>query len=52
MREYVARLIDCGFSRSMAVWLCKHYYRREGMRGLERYVMAVEEENREPLEVV
>lgn len=44
MREYVARLINCGFPRELAVWLCCHYRKEGGTRAVERYVEAVEAE--------
>ena len=50
MREFVKRLIDCGFSREMALAICHNYSRRNDMYGLERYIEDVEKENEYDLE--
>ena len=46
MRELIARLIDCGFQRDMAVAVACIYRDRHGIYELERYVESVEEECR------
>ena len=44
MHRYVARLIDCGFSRDTAVFICRGYVRRNDWHGLELYIEAIEAE--------
>lgn len=46
MREYVARLIDCGIPRQVAVCVCQDFKRRGSLISLGQYVDAVEEECR------
>ena len=45
MREYVKRLIDCGFSREMALAVCRNYTKQNKWRDLERYIEDVERED-------
>lgn len=44
MREYIARLIDAGMPRQVAVCVCNDFKRRGMMRDLALYVDAVEAE--------
>ena len=52
MQKYIARLIDCGFPRLTAVYICRHFRRLGRMKELADYVSAVEEECRGCLEDV
>lgn len=42
MREYVARLIDCGIPRQVAVCVCNDFKRRGKLSQLNHYVKEVE----------
>lgn len=46
MQKFIARLIDCGFPRLTAVYICRHFRRLNRMKELAEYVTAVEEETR------
>ena len=46
MREFIARLIKCGFSRDIAVCVVRTYMRDKDVNGLRRYVNAIEEETK------
>lgn len=52
MNALIARLINCGMSREVALYMyCK--YKREGkLDDFERYVESVEESSREQVEEV
>ena len=50
MNRFVARLIDCGFSRDTAVFICRDYIRKADFRGLELYIDAIEAEQQYSLE--
>ena len=50
MREYVKRLIDCGFSREIALAICHSFARHKDWHGLEKYIYSVEKENEYDLE--
>lgn len=52
MQKYIARLIDCGFSRQTAVCICRYFRRLGRMRELAEYVHDVEEETNGSLEDV
>ena len=49
MNKLIARLMDCGISRSVALCVCRSFSGR--LRDFELYVEQVEEECREPMEV-
>lgn len=44
MRDFVARLIDCGMTRDTALVICRYYRRRGLMSELAQYVCDVERE--------
>ena len=44
MRECIARLIDCGMPREVAVCVCRTYARRNDFIGMKQYVESIEEE--------
>lgn len=44
MHRYIARLIDCGFSRDTAVFICRGYARRGDFHGLELFIEEIEAE--------
>lgn len=44
MQKFIARLIDCGFPRLTAVYICRHFRRLNRMQELAEYVSAVEAE--------
>lgn len=46
MNKLIARLIDCGMPREVAVAVCRNFKRHATMYELERYVESVEEEYR------
>jgi hypothetical protein len=52
MNKLIARLIDTGMPRDVAVSVCKSFLRDSNMFELERYVEGVEEECREQMETV
>jgi len=52
MRELIARLIDCGMTREVALHMYGVFKRRGQLDDFEKYVESVEEEVREPLEAV
>jgi hypothetical protein len=52
MNKLIARLIDTGMPRNVAVSVCKSFLKNSNMFELERYVEGVEEECREQLEDV
>lgn len=52
MNKLIARLIDCGFSREVALAIYRSFKRDRNLYELESYVESVEAENREPLETV
>ena len=50
MNKLVARLIDCGMTRDVAVFMCRKYRGRQ--HDFELYVESVEESNREQMAVL
>lgn len=52
MQKFIARLIDCGFPRLTAVYICRHFRRLNRMKELAEYVSAVEAETNGCLEDV
>ena len=50
MNKLIARLIDTGMPREVAVAVCREFVRHGTMYELERYVESVEAECREPME--
>ena len=50
MQKLIARLIDCGMTREVAVFLARKYRGRQ--HDFELYVESVEENNREQMETV
>lgn len=48
----IARLIDCGMSREVAVAIYHSFKRNSNLFEFERYVIGVEEECREPMEAL
>ena len=50
MHKLIARLIDCGMSREVALTVCRSFHGQ--MDELERYVESVEDECREPMETL
>ncbi len=50
MRELIARLIDCGMTRDVALCMARKYKGR--LHDFELYVESVEESNREQMEDV
>ena len=52
MQKFIARLIDCGFPRLTAVYICRHFRRLNRMQELAEYVSAVEAETNGCLEDV
>ena len=52
MNKLIARLIDCGMSREVALHMYGIYKRKGKLDEFERYVESVEDECREPLENV
>lgn len=52
MQKFIARLIDCGFPRLIAVTICRHFRRLNRMQELAEYVSAVEAETNGCLEDV
>ena len=52
MNKLIARLIDCGMSRDVALAVFRFYKRQHNLHDFERYVESVEDECREPMEDV
>lgn len=52
MNRLIARLIDTGMPREVALAVYHSFKRNGNLFEFERYVVGVEEECREPLEVV
>ena len=52
MNKLIARLIDCGMTRDVALFMYGKYKRARGLDDFERYVESVEESQREQLEAV
>lgn len=52
VNKLIARLIDAGMPREVAVAVCRNFVRHGTMYELERYVESVEAENREQMESV
>jgi len=50
MRDFIARLIDCGMPRCTAVYICNRYRRANKLRELAQYVDDVERETHVALE--
>lgn len=51
MNVLIARLIDCGMTREVALHMYGVFKRRGKLDEFERYVESVEESNREQMEV-
>ena len=52
MNKLIARLIDCGMSREVALHMYGRYKKAGKLDDFERYVESVEEASRDPLEDV
>ena len=52
MNVLIARLIDCGMSREVALFMYGKYKRAGKLDDFERYVESVEESCREQMETV
>ena len=52
MNKLIARLIDCGMPREVAVAVYRNFRRQGKLNEFEQYVESVEEECHEPLEAV
>lgn len=52
MNKLIARLIDCGMPREIALAVYRNFKRSGNLFEFERYVEGVEEECREPMETV
>ena len=52
MNKLIARLIDCGMPREVALAVYRSFKRRNELTYFEHYVESVEEECREPMEAV
>lgn len=52
MNKLIARLIDCGMPRDVALAVYRSFKRDSNIFEFERYVEGVEEECSEPMEVV
>lgn len=50
MNKLIARLIDCGMPREVALAVYRNYKRTGNMYDFEKYVESVEAEVREPME--
>lgn len=50
MNKLIARLIDCGMPRDVALAVYRSFKRSGNLFEFERYVDGVEEETREPME--
>ena len=51
MNKLIARLIDCGMPREVALAVYRSFKRNNNLFEFERYVIGVEEECHEPMEV-
>ena len=51
MNKLIARLIDCGMPREVALAVYRNFKRNSNLFEFERYVLSVEEECREQMEV-
>lgn len=52
MNKLIARLIDCGMSREIALYMYGEYKRKGKLDEFERYVESVEESSREQVGTV
>ena len=52
MNKLIARLIDCGMPRDVALAVYRNFKRCGNLFEFERYVEGVEEECREPMEAI
>ena len=52
MNKLIARLIDAGLPRDVALAVFRNYKRMGDLYGFERYVESVEAEVREPMEAI
>ena len=52
MHKLIARLIDCGMPREIALAVYRSFKRDHDLFGFERYVDGVEEETRVQMETV
>lgn len=52
MNRLIARLIDCGMPRDVALAVCRSFMRDSNIFEFERYVEGVEEEYRGQMEAV
>ena len=52
MKTLIARLIDCGMTREVALHMYGNFKRRGMLYEFERYVESVEESSREQMEAV
>ena len=52
MNKLIARLIDCGMPREVALAVYRSFRKRNQLFDFEHYVESVEEECREPMEAV
>lgn len=52
MNKLIARLIDCGMPRDVALAVYRNFKRTGKLSDFEKYVEDVEEECHEPLETV
>lgn len=52
MNKLIARLIDCGMSREVALFMYGKYKRSRKLDEFERYVESVEDSSREQMEAV
>jgi hypothetical protein len=52
MNKLIARLIDCGMPREVALAVYRSFKRRNQLFDFEHYVESVEEECHEPMEAV
>lgn len=51
MNKLIARLIDCGMTRDVALFMYGKYKRAGKLDEFERYVESVEESSREHMEI-
>ena len=52
MNRLIARLIDCGMSREVALHMYGEYKRKGRLCDFEKYVESVEDASREPVEIL
>lgn len=52
MNKLISRLIDCGMSRPVALYMYGVYKRRGKLSEFERYVESVEDACRESMEIL